>query len=65
MTLETLKLSLTQLPAEDGLKLILEIRRFRRTWVSKKTLQKVDAMANNIANLDEHSRAAVLALLEN
>lgn len=64
MTLKTLKPSISSLPPDIGLRLILSIRQARRTWISKKTQQKTTDLANAIGKLGEHERAAVLALLK-
>lgn len=64
MTLKSLKPSITQLPPDAGLRLILSIRQARRTWVSKKTQQKTTDLVDAIGKLGEHERAAVLALLK-
>lgn len=64
MTLKTLKPSITQLSSDAGLRLILSIRQARRTWISKKTQQKTTDLADQIAQLGEHERAAVLSLLK-
>lgn len=64
MTLKTLKPSISSLPPDAGLRLILSIRQARRTWISKKTQQKTTDLADAIGKLGEHERAAVLALLK-
>lgn len=64
MTLGSLKPSITQLPSDAGLRLILSIRQARRTWVGKKTQKQTTALVDAIGKLGEHERAAVLALLK-
>lgn len=64
MTLKTLKPSISSLSYDDGLRLILSVRQARRTWVSKKIIQRTDSLVDQISKLDPHSRAAVLTLVK-